>query len=164
MADVTPPAVPDLDRSGRDASRSPMHWDAGTGAGFTTGTPWLPLGDPVACNVAGQRDDPRSLLALYRDLIEVRHASDAIGVGDQRQVGLPADVPVVAFVRSAGDERRLVVVNTGPGELTLDLVDAARGSLPRTGTVELSTVDRAARPLRLNALRLAPHEGLIARL
>jgi alpha-glucosidase len=60
---------PPYDRAGRDAHRHPMQWDATPNGGFTTGTPWLPLVDPAACNVADQRDDPESLLSLYRDLL-----------------------------------------------------------------------------------------------
>jgi glycosidase len=113
-----------------------MQWDGSPGGGFTTGTPWLPLVDPAARSVAGQRDDPGALLHLYRELIALRRS-------------LPArfesidDVPgVVSFRR--GD--RLVAVNlsgeprpiptgealvaTAPGAL------AAGGSLaPHAGAV-----------------------------
>jgi alpha-glucosidase len=60
---------PPLDRAGRDAHRHPMQWDATPSGGFTTGTPWLPLVDPAMRNVADQRAEPDSLLALYRSLI-----------------------------------------------------------------------------------------------
>lgn len=63
---------PPYDRAGRDAHRHPMQWDATPNGGFTTGTPWLPLVDPAERNVADQRDDPDSLLALYRDLLAWR--------------------------------------------------------------------------------------------
>ena len=46
-----------------------MQWDATPSGGFTTGEPWLPLVDPGERNVADQRDDPGSLLALDRELI-----------------------------------------------------------------------------------------------
>ncbi len=60
---------PPYDRAGRDAHRHPMQWDATPKGGFTTGTPWLPLVDPADRNVADQREDPESLLSLYRDLL-----------------------------------------------------------------------------------------------
>ena len=164
MADVAPPAMRDLDRSGRDASRSPMHWDASPGGGFSTGRPWLPVGDTRACNVADQRDDPDSLLSLYRRLIALRHESAAIGLGEQRQIDLAADSPALALVRNAEADRRLVAVNVGAERVTLDLVAAARGHLPATGSLDLSTAERDAETLELSRLELGPHEALIARL
>jgi glycosidase len=38
---------------GRDPARTPMQWDASPQAGFTTGTPWLPISaDVESTNVA----------------------------------------------------------------------------------------------------------------
>src|SRR5205085_3716774 len=55
---------------GRDPERTPMQWDQGPGAGFTAGTPWLPLAqDYRTVNVRAQRGDPKSILSLYRRLI-----------------------------------------------------------------------------------------------
>jgi glycosidase len=71
MADG-PGASPPIDRAGRDGARHPMQWDASPGGGFTTGAPWLPMVDPAERNVARQRDDPDSLLNLYRRLIAAR--------------------------------------------------------------------------------------------
>ncbi|MEV0829368.1 alpha-amylase family glycosyl hydrolase [Nonomuraea rubra] len=59
-----------FDRSGRDAVRHPMQWDA-TG-GFSTAEPWLPMIDPADCNVADQLGDPHSMIELYRALISFR--------------------------------------------------------------------------------------------
>ena len=67
-----PGSDPPHDRVGRDSFRHPMQWDASPGGGFTTGEPWLPLVDPGERSVAAQRDDPRSVLTLYRDLIALR--------------------------------------------------------------------------------------------
>ena len=67
-----PGADPPLDRAGRDGHRHPMQWDASRAAGFTSGSPWLPLLDPGERNVADQRGRPGSLLELYRELIALR--------------------------------------------------------------------------------------------
>ena len=41
---------------GRDGERTPFLWDTGPGAGFTTGTPWLPPGKDTPLSL--QREDP----------------------------------------------------------------------------------------------------------
>ena len=61
-----------VDRAGRDRFRHPMQWEPTPSGGFTTGTPWLTLSDPESRSVADQREDPASLLSLYRELIELR--------------------------------------------------------------------------------------------
>ncbi len=67
-----PGSEPPLDRFGRDAFRHPMQWDGTAGGGFSEAVPWLPLADPGVRNVGEQRDDPGSMLALYRALIAAR--------------------------------------------------------------------------------------------
>ena len=62
-AHVPPGAVVDVD--GRDPERAPIPWEppsaAGPGAGFTTGTPWLPIVNEAERLAAAVQDgDPRS--------------------------------------------------------------------------------------------------------
>jgi len=162
MADV-PPAEAALDRSGRDASRSPMQWDATPGGGFSPAKPWLALGDTEARNVADQRDDPGSLLSLYRRVIRLRNESKAIGLGSQRTIDLPAETPALAFLRTAGPERVLVVVNVSGSPLELDLFAAARGRLPARARLRISTSGERGNgvDVDLEALELDPAEGLV---
>ena len=92
---------------GRDPERTPMQWDASPHAGFTTGTPWLPLHDDwQARNLAAQRDDPRSIWHLYRDLLALRRAHPALSVGDW----LPIECSgcLLAYERRHQGERLLV--------------------------------------------------------
>ena len=52
---------------GRDPDRSPMQWNSEKCAGFTTGTPWLPVAEDFKCfNVAAQSGITDSSLA-YTD-------------------------------------------------------------------------------------------------
>ena len=58
---------------GRDHARTPMQWDASPQAGFTTGTPWLPVNpDHTLVNAAAQVGDPESVFAHYQRLIRLR--------------------------------------------------------------------------------------------
>ena len=97
---------PPYDRAGRDRVRHPMQWDASPLGGFTTGEPWLSLVDPQERNVAGERGDPGSLLALYRRLLTLRRT---LGRGFRL---LDAEPGVVAFER--GDHTVAVNVTAEP--------------------------------------------------
>jgi len=55
----------------RDASRTPMLWNRGRHGGFTTGEPWLPVGQTHR-NVQDQLADPDSPLNLTRRLIQLK--------------------------------------------------------------------------------------------
>ncbi|CAN5596949.1 hypothetical protein BH23BAC4_BH23BAC4_11150 [soil metagenome] len=92
--------------------RRPMQWTAGNGAGFTTGTPWRALnGNFRDWNVAGQTDDPDSMLSWYRSLVHARNGSGALRRGDYFSV--PSSTQsVMAFLRVYEDEVVLVAVNT----------------------------------------------------
>lgn len=136
----------------RDPARTPMQWDASPGAGFTTGDPWLPLGDIQWVNVAAARDDPRSMLSLYRRLIALRRAEPALQVGDYVPRGVDGDV--LAFERQAGGRRFLVALNLGARSTT---VDPAAGA----GRIVLSThLDRHDEPLS-GRITLRGNEGVV---
>ena len=95
---------------GRDPERTPMLWDGLTGAGFTTGTPWLPLNsDRQATNVASETADSRSMLALYRKLLELRRKYPALHAGEVHEVH--AKRGVLSYVRQLGGERFQVLLN-----------------------------------------------------
>lgn len=95
---------------GRDPERTPMRWSAEPGAGFTTGTPWLPLGDDLAAvNVAAEAEDPRSMLSLYRRLIALRRKEPALSRGSY--IGIECDPRCLGFIREADGARLLVLLN-----------------------------------------------------
>jgi alpha-glucosidase len=105
---------------GRDGARTPMPWDhAAANAGFSEGTPWLPL-DPRhrALAVDLQAADPGSTLQLARRLIALRRASAALRVGALRF--LEAEAPLLGFDRGDGAGQLRCLFNLGP-----DAADAA---------------------------------------
>jgi alpha-glucosidase len=145
------------DGRGRDAARTPMQWSPGPGAGFCAPgvEPWLPIPTSAETrNVAVQAADPRSHLALVRRLLALRRAHAALTVGSLDLVDAPGDV--VAYVRTAGDERVLVVANLGPSPAR---VDAAH--LGRRGEILCATgLDRSG-PVDLAAVDVRAHEGVV---
>jgi glycosidase len=137
----------------RDGERSPMCWEAGPGAGFTSGDPWLPAGpQPPGTDVASQRADRSSLLWLYRDLLALRRASPALHAGSYRSREAPEGV--LAYERRAGGEAARVALNFGDAACRVDLGEGqiARGLHTRAG---------AALPERADACALGPAEGLV---
>jgi alpha-glucosidase len=96
---------------GRDPERSPMPWNGENGAGFTSGTPWLPLGPAAtAMNVKTENADPQSLLNFYRHLIHLKAHSPALTGGDYRSLEV-GNGYVYAFIRETELQRFLVVLN-----------------------------------------------------
>nr|MBP7569556.1 alpha-amylase [Acidobacteriota bacterium] len=98
---------------GRDPVRTPMQWTSGSNAGFTTGsgTPWLPLAAGAdVWNVERQRDDPRSMLTLYKRLLDLRRREPALAVGSYRQ--LPAPPGVLAYSRDISRTEALLYGDT----------------------------------------------------
>ena len=138
-------------RWSRDAARAPMPWDDSPGAGFTTGTPWLPLPpDFRVRNVAAQRQDPGSMLHLVRHLLHLRRQTPALSVGAYRS--LPAPPGVYAYERFTDRERVLAVLNFS---------DRPR-SVEAAGEVLLSThLDRFGR--ERTPVELRPYEGILLR-
>jgi oligo-1,6-glucosidase len=115
----------------RDNARTPVQWDDSAKAGFTSGTPWLPINpDHREWNVARQRDDGTSVLAHYRRLIALRHELPVVALGAFTML-LPESDEVYAFTRTLGDDALLVVCNVSrtPQQLAELLPEAVDGEL-----------------------------------
>jgi len=146
---------------GRDPERTPMQWDASPNAGFAPSgvETWLPIAaDYAQVNVAAERGDPTSTLSFYKTLLALRRDSAALLEGDFAFFGGgPEDV--LAYTRTAGAERLLVVVNFGATAQTL--------ALPGGGVGELLLSTRmtaVGTKVDLAGVQLAAHEGLLVRL
>ena len=96
---------------GRDNARTPMQWDAGPQAGFTTGTPWIDVNpDHESVNAAAQVGVEGSVFEHYRRLVALRHDEPVVALGDFTML-LPDHPTVYAFTRRLGDDELLVLGN-----------------------------------------------------
>ena len=160
-AEIPPDRVVDVD--GRDPERAPIPWrppsEAGPGAGFTTGDPWLPLvAEAEDLNVETQAADPRSTLSLTRRLAQLRRETPALQMGVHRS--LDAGPDVFAWMREDDAERLLAAVNFATRPAPLDVGEPVAGS-----AVILSTdPDRPEAEVSSEGLELAPGEGVLLRL
>jgi alpha-glucosidase len=160
LPDAEVPGDRIVDVDGRDPERAPIPWrrpsDAGPGAGFTTGEPWLPLvADAESLCVEAQEGDPASALTFTQRLLAFHRDSETLRRGTQRFSDGPDGV--LSFVRERGGERLLVALNFTSRPVTVELGGAG-------ATIALST--DPARPLdRIQSpAALGPDEGLILRL
>jgi alpha-glucosidase len=147
----------------RDRCRSPMPWTGGPGAGFTTGTPWLPLiPDWGQRNVARQADREDSVLGIYRRILRLRRELAPLHAGSL-ELQPPHDADVLRYVRVHDDVRVAVAINfraepratrlpAGRWRLALS-TEAARGAGGADGT---------SGPVLPADLRLGPLEAIIA--
>ena len=108
----------DLGLADRNGVRTPMQWDAGTNAGFSTAAPenlFFPvIKDNVygfsRTNVESQERDPGSMLHFTRRLLELRRQFPAFALGNLNfvETGNPA---VLAYTREHEGSTLLVVAN-----------------------------------------------------
>jgi alpha-glucosidase len=150
---VVPPARV-LDPGGRDGCRAPIPWGAGPTHGWTSSDPWLPWPPEAGHrNLAALRDEPTSILHLYRRLLSARRASPALREGTFAMREAPQGTLV--WERRREGDRRIVCVNfeDTPAELALsgtwrvEVASDGRGEGERfTGTLgpDAALVLRAA--------------------
>ncbi len=143
---------------GRDPERTPMQWDSSNYAGFTTGTPWLPVAeDYKKINVTAEKEDITSMLSLYRRLIQLRQQEPALHVGDYEPVGIKNSA--FAYLRTHEESKLLIVLNLGNTPETFE-----SDTIKIEGTVVLATGrDREGTPVH-KAIELSKNEGLVIQL
>ena len=105
----------------RDNARTPMQWDAGENAGFTTATPWLGVNPNYrAINVEAALADPDSIFYYYQRLIKLRQALPIIVSGSYELI-LAEHPEIYAYLRRLDDEQLLVVTNFSGRTPTFEL-------------------------------------------
>jgi alpha-glucosidase len=133
--------------SGRDPVRTPMRWDSSPNAGFTTGTPWLPIGPELGrIDVETQSRDPGSMLSLYRRLLQLRRSEVDLLTAPLELLAPARDV--LAFRRG-----RLVIALNFAGE---------RRTLPGVSGRAVLSTERAREGRSIGGiLDLDPGEGVV---
>ena len=95
---------------GRDGCRTPMPWRDTPDAGFTTGTPWLPVPpEHLPLAVSRQESDRESPLNAFRRFLRWRRRQPALCQGDIRFIELPE--PLLGFNRTLDSQSILAVFN-----------------------------------------------------
>jgi alpha-glucosidase len=142
---------------GRDPERTPMLWDHSENAGFTTGTPWLPITEDYSSkSVEAQLRDPHSMLSLTRALLHLRRATPALHRGNVSDVY--SSGYVLSYRRNEGPERLQILLN---------LSGTNQSAWSPGGRVILSTSPWRPHDITTHLLgdfEIWPNEGLILEL
>jgi alpha-glucosidase len=128
------------DYKGRDGCRTPMVWDADQpNAGFSTGTPWLPVKPEQAARaVAGQEAANDSVLHIYRETLAFRRAQKVLQRGGTAFLDVPE--PLLGIVRTHAGQSLTALFNLSDGVQTLRIDGPATLAGPRAATLQGRTL------------------------
>ena len=129
----------------RDNARTPMQWTAERHAGFTSGTPWLPVNENYrTLNAAAEEKDADSVLHFYRHLAKLRETIPALLDGVYEEL-LEENEQIYAFSRTLGKTRIKTAVNfsTKDAALPADFLHGTRlaGSYADAPTTSLRPLE-----------------------
>ena len=148
---------------GRDGERTPMQWNDGPNAGFTRGTPWLPIPSSYKkYNVKSESKDPESILQFYRHLLTLRHQDRALLDGDYLPLNQD-NANVLSYLRRYQNEVVLVALNMSASmqEISLDLT---KQGLSRARMKVLLTTLSSPTKAGRDKMSLEPFAVYVARL
>jgi len=155
--------------------RRPMQWSDDMNGGFSTGTPWQPLGPAWDFyNVLDELDDEDSILAHYQKLILIRNEHAALRVGGL-DVLTTTDEAVYSILRVSEDESVLVMINIGDQPISDIWISKSQSSLPEgqyypvpiLGEGEFSSIDineQGGMFYLVDGLEMQPYETMIFQL
>lgn len=108
---------------GRDNARTPIQWDDSEGAGFTTGTPWIPINPNYkTINAKEQTLREDSVFHYYKKLIQLRKQLPVIVYGIYELL-LPDSEDLYVYTRTLDAQKLLVICNFTDQELSYSVPD-----------------------------------------
>ncbi|MNC17085.1 Oligo-1,6-glucosidase [compost metagenome] len=133
----------------RDQGRTPMQWNDGYSAGFSTGEPWIGLNpDYPSVNVEHSLAAQDSILHFYRTLIELRRSHKALIYGDFQEI-YPESEQLGGYTRTYQGTCWTILCNFTDQRVSL--------SAPLAGEIILSNTDSHEAGI------LKPYEAVISR-
>jgi len=149
---------------GRDGERTPMQWNRDANAGFTKGTPWLPVPPSFTThNVADELKDRNSILNFYKALLALRHTNPALLEGTYTALNVD-DPDIISYLRQYKDHAVLVAINMSLNARSASFDLSAQGlKAPNAKTLvtDLNSVPKAG---KLGIVNMEPLSVYIAEL
>ena len=100
-----------LMQKSRDNSRTPMQWNDGKNAGFTTGTPWIGIPENyIKINAEVALKDHDSIFWHYKNLISLRRNEELLITGKYEDIDIENE-RVYAYKRTDKEGELIVISN-----------------------------------------------------
>ncbi|MCP3027409.1 alpha,alpha-phosphotrehalase [Halobacillus sp. A5] len=146
-----------LKQKSRDNSRTPVQWSHEDHAGFTTGTPWIPVADNYPkVNAEKVMNEQNSIFTHYQKLNELRKTHDIITHGDYKWID-KGDERIFAFTRQWNGETLLVLNNFYGEGATFTLPD----DINLQGEPEILISNYVDPEMNDNEVKLRPYESIV---
>jgi alpha-glucosidase len=150
---------------GRDGERTPMQWDSGANAGFSSGkTTWLPLAPGYTeRNVASETAAPDSLLNYYKALIRLRKQNASLREGEFEAVD-ESGPDAVAWISKSRGEAAVIALNFSASPRTVTINAGTHGLSTTQATTLLSSFSAAGTSVQVEKLTLPPYGAFVGRI
>lgn len=137
----------------RDNARTPMQWDDGHEASFTSGKPWIMVNPNYKeINAKEQMEREDSVFRYYQKLIQLRHKYEIIVYGTY-QLLLPEHEDIYAYTRELENEKLLVMCNFSAKKTLVQMPEEFLKAKPLICNYENSPVE--------SIMHLRPYEALV---
>lgn len=144
----------------RDNSRTPMQWNSGKNAGFTTGSPWINVNPNYKeINVENVLNDPDSVFYYYQKLIALRKKNNVMVYGDYEDLS-KKDPYIYMYTRSDNDHTWLVMLNHSDERQQVNISEQFSGSEASLVIANMEAEDKGKITLT-NTMMLRPHEARV---
>lgn len=112
----------------RDNGRTPMQWDTTLNAGFTEGTPWLPVNENYKnINVTSETKNPKSVLNHFKKMVQLRKDNPVLIYGKYEL--LQANHPeIYGYTRALNGVTMLVLLNFSEKNSDITIADITKDS------------------------------------
>jgi len=149
-------AIEMVSRKSRDNARTPMQWNSGAYAGFSSAQPWIAVNKNYPeINVVESMSDKHSIYHFYQKLVALRQNSKLAIEGTFKLIS-PNDSAVFAYTRELSGKKLLVIGSFSTKKIKYTLPDDIKGTCGKAILFNYADVSEDLQ----DDIYLRPYEGV----